>query len=66
MIINRKINLINYLFLRINFNEAEFALRGIGKPMIFSKFNLTEILPKELKSSLPSIEELERFFKFDN
>lgn len=40
--------------------EAEFALRDINKPMGISEFNFTEILPEELKSSLPTIEEIER------
>lgn len=40
--------------------EAEFALRDISKPMGISEFNFTEILPEELKSSLPTIEEIER------
>jgi YhcG PDDEXK nuclease domain len=40
--------------------EAEFALRNINKPMGISEFNFTEILPEELKSSLPTIEEIER------
>ena len=40
--------------------EAEFALRDINKPIGVSEFNFTEILPEELKSSLPTIEELEK------
>ena len=45
--------------------EAEFALRDIQKPMGVSKFDfdLTSILPKKLKSSLPTIEELEQAVK---
>ena len=43
--------------------EAEFALRDIGKPIGISEFTFTEILPEELKSSLPTIEELEEEFK---
>lgn len=39
--------------------ETEFALRDINKPMGISEFQLTEILPDNLKSSLPSIEEIE-------
>lgn len=39
--------------------EAEFALRDINKPMGVSEFELTNILPENLKSSLPTIEELE-------
>lgn len=43
--------------------ETEFALRDINKPMGVSEFQLTEILPEELKSSLPSIEEIENELK---
>lgn len=43
--------------------EAEFALRDMGKPIGVSEFSFTEILPEELKSSLPTIEEIEKEFK---
>jgi predicted nuclease of restriction endonuclease-like (RecB) superfamily len=43
--------------------EAEFALRDINKPMGVSEFKLTEILPEDLKSSLPTIEEIEQNLK---
>ncbi|MDR0873862.1 MAG: PDDEXK nuclease domain-containing protein [Prevotellaceae bacterium] len=43
--------------------EAEFALRDIRKPMGVSEFDFTKILPEELKSSLPTIEELENSIK---
>jgi predicted nuclease of restriction endonuclease-like (RecB) superfamily len=43
--------------------EAEFALRDINKPIGVSEFQLTEIIPEELKSSLPTIEEIEKEFK---
>jgi predicted nuclease of restriction endonuclease-like (RecB) superfamily len=43
--------------------EAEFALRDINKPMGVSEFTLTEILPEDLKSSLPTIEEIEQNLK---
>lgn len=39
--------------------EAEFALRDLNKPIRVSEFKFTEILPDELKTSLPTIEELE-------
>jgi predicted nuclease of restriction endonuclease-like (RecB) superfamily len=39
--------------------EAEFALRGLTKPMGVSEFQFTENVPNELKSSLPTIEEIE-------
>lgn len=38
---------------------VEYALRDIGKPMGIAEFRLTESLPDSLKSTLPSIEELE-------
>lgn len=40
--------------------KAEYALRGINTPIGISEFKLTEILPDELKSSLPSIEDIEQ------
>jgi predicted nuclease of restriction endonuclease-like (RecB) superfamily len=40
--------------------KAEYALRGISTPIGISAFKLTEVLPDELKSSLPSIEDLEQ------
>jgi predicted nuclease of restriction endonuclease-like (RecB) superfamily len=39
---------------------AEYALRGIAKPIGVSSFELTRALPETLQSSLPSIEEIER------
>lgn len=39
--------------------EAEFALRDINKPIGISELKLTENLPDNLKSSLPTIEEIE-------
>jgi len=38
---------------------AEYSLRGIDKPIGVSEYQLTQILPKELKSSLPTIEQIE-------
>ena len=43
--------------------EVEFALRDISKPMGVSEFDFTKILPEELKSSLPTVEELEQSIK---
>lgn len=43
--------------------ETEFALRDINKPMGVSEFQLTELLPESLKSSLPSVEEIEEELK---
>ena len=38
---------------------AEYALRGIAKPIGVSEYELTRALPTELKSSLPTIEQIE-------
>ena len=38
---------------------AEYALRDIHKPIGISDYELNEALPKDIKSSLPSIEEIE-------
>ena len=38
---------------------AEYALRDIRKPIGVSDYELTRALPDNLKSSLPSIEEIE-------
>ena len=43
--------------------EAEFALRGINKPMGISELKFLESLPDNLKASLPTIEELEEELK---
>lgn len=46
--------------------EVEYALQDINKPMGVSEFKLNGVLPDNLKSSLPSIEELEdELRKFD-
>jgi predicted nuclease of restriction endonuclease-like (RecB) superfamily len=38
---------------------AEYSLRDINKPIGVSDYKLTQAIPEEFKSSLPSIEELE-------
>lgn len=45
--------------------EAEFALRDINKPIGISEYVIAENLPEELKSSLPTIEEIESELKDD-
>ena len=42
---------------------VEYALKDINKPLGISQYELTETLPKEYKSSLPSIEEIEAQFE---
>lgn len=39
--------------------KAEYALRDINKPIGISDYKLGQVLPKDLRSSLPSIEEIE-------
>ena len=38
---------------------VEYSLKGIEKPIGVSEYELTQVLPNELKSALPSVEELE-------
>lgn len=42
--------------------DIEYALRGIDKPIGVSDFKITETIPDDLKSSLPTIEDIEREF----
>jgi predicted nuclease of restriction endonuclease-like (RecB) superfamily len=42
---------------------AEYALRDLRKPMGISEYRLTESLPKQLKGSLPSVQQLEAELK---
>lgn len=46
-------------------SEIEYALSNINQPIGVSEFNITNALPEELKSSLPTIEELEFEFEKD-
>ena len=39
---------------------AEYALRDSNKPIGVAEYQLTESLPAELQTSLPSIEQIER------
>lgn len=39
--------------------EAEYALKGIEKPIGISEYQLTRAIPENLKSNLPTIEEIE-------
>ncbi len=41
---------------------AEYALSDIHKPIGVSEYKLSHSLPKKLKSSLPTIEEIEKEF----
>lgn len=40
--------------------EAEYALRDINKPMGISEYRLNDMIPENIKSRLPSIEEIEK------
>lgn len=40
--------------------EAEYALRDINKPLGISEYKLTEAIPENLKTKLPTVEEIER------
>jgi hypothetical protein len=39
---------------------AEYSLRGIEKPIGVSEYWLTKAIPKNLKTSLPTIKEIEK------
>ncbi len=39
--------------------EAEYALRGMTQPIGVAQFQLSKAIPKEIKSDLPTIEEIE-------
>jgi len=41
---------------------AEYSLRNMSQPIGISEYELTEVLPKEFKSSLPTIEMIENEF----
>ena len=43
--------------------KAEYALRDIEKPIGISEYELGQALPEDFKSSLPSIEEIEKEFE---
>lgn len=45
---------------------AEYALRDANRPLGISKYELTSALSDEWKSSLPSVEDIEREFSLDN
>jgi predicted nuclease of restriction endonuclease-like (RecB) superfamily len=45
---------------------AEYALRGMDKPIGVSGFELTRALPETLQSSLPSIEQIEQELEGDH
>jgi len=46
-----------------NSTVVEYSLKDINKPIGVSEYQLSHVLPKEFKSSLPSIEEIEEELK---
>ena len=40
--------------------SAEYALKDISKPIGISEYNLIESIPEDLRSNLPTIEEIEK------
>ncbi|TVL98973.1 MAG: DUF1016 domain-containing protein [Candidatus Brocadia sp. WS118] len=46
--------------------EVEYALQGMSKPIGVSEFTVTQSLPAELKSTLPTVEEFENELTKDN
>ncbi|MDR2691772.1 MAG: PDDEXK nuclease domain-containing protein [Dysgonamonadaceae bacterium] len=40
--------------------DVEYALRDIHKPMGISEYRLTDAIPEDIKSQLPSVEDIER------
>jgi hypothetical protein len=39
---------------------AEYALRGIDKPIGIAEYEPTQSIPEKLKGSLPTLEEIEK------
>lgn len=46
--------------------EAEYSLRDINKPIGISEYQITKSIPDELKSKLPTIQEIEDQLENDN
>lgn len=44
--------------------EAEYALRGISQPIGVAEYELSKAIPDEIKSDLPTIEEIEKELEF--
>ena len=42
---------------------AEYSIKNMTQPIGISEYQLTEVLPKEFESSLPTIEEIEQELK---
>lgn len=46
--------------------KAEYALRDINKPIGISEYELGQALPEQLRSALPTIEEIENNLNKNN
>lgn len=44
---------------------AEYALRDVNKPISISEYQLSKVLPKEVRENLPSIDEIEAELNLD-
>jgi len=44
---------------------VEYSLKGFGTPLGIAEYELRKVLPEELKSEIPSLEELEKELKFE-
>ena len=51
------------LYKKKNEIVAEYSLKNMTQPIGISEYQLTEVLPKEFESSLPTIEEIEQELK---
>ena len=40
--------------------KAEYALKDINKPIGISEYELIKVIPEDLKSNLPTVEEIEQ------
>jgi predicted nuclease of restriction endonuclease-like (RecB) superfamily len=45
--------------------EAEYSLRDMNKPMGISEYQITKSIPAELKSNLPTIEQIEEQLEYE-
>jgi hypothetical protein len=45
---------------------VEYALKDISKPIGISEYRLTEMLPEDVKSSLPTIKEIKQKLANEN
>lgn len=57
---HRKLKCLVCFELKTGEFKAEYALRGINKPMGVSEYSLTKELPNKLRGALPTLEELKK------